>query len=154
MATMPPVHDMAPSHAYPNEEGRILQQPFPFPPMLIPPPQMDHAENIPTDLRVLSTKTGCPCTTPNPDEPQNLAYRPRYNETKGNSDHSDNDSDTEIDLTSHSSKDDELRESERLANRIANSIFRSTQAVLQDMVPNDLSLNSIKNIGSRSTIQM
>ncbi|XP_028170296.1 retinal homeobox protein Rx1 [Ostrinia nubilalis] len=138
MPTMPPaVHDMPPP-MYGNEDGRILQQPFPFAPMMMNPP-MDNSEIVPTDLRM---SKNCPCATPmshQVDEPQNLAYKPRHDKE------SDSESDTEIDLTSHSSKDDDLRESERLANRIATSIFRS-DTVLHELVPNDLSLGSVKNV--------
>lgn len=139
------VHDIPPPMPYSNDDGRILQQPaFSFPPLLMPP-QMDNNEIVPTDLRVMSSKNTNPChcaTTQDLEEPQNLAYRPRREKEI-----SDSDSDTEIDLTSHSSKDDDLRESERLANRIATSIFRS-DTVLHELVPNDLSLNTAKNIGS------
>lgn len=68
---------------------------------------------------------------------------------------SDNDSDAEIDLTSHSSKDDDLRDSERLASRIATSIFRGTDMVLHDLVPNDLSLGAAKSLNStRNSVSM
>lgn len=112
------------------------QQPFSFTPLMMP--QMDHTEITPTDLRVLNTKN-CPCPQ-EIEEPQNLAYHQRE----------DSDSDAEIDLTSHS-KDDELRESERLANRIATSMFR-TDAVLHDLVPNDLSL--VRNSERRNNLSM
>ncbi|XP_041987292.1 homeobox protein aristaless-like 3 [Aricia agestis] len=130
-----PTHDIPPMHY--NEEGRMMQ-PFPFPPLLMP--QMDNSEVAPTDLRVMPPKTSnCHCVTPNQEEgPQDLAY-PRRKE-------SDSESDSEIDLTSHS-KDDDLRESERLANRIATSIFRS-DAVLHDLMPNDLSMG-MKNVNDR-----
>ncbi|XP_059053977.1 homeobox protein prophet of Pit-1 [Achroia grisella] len=130
-----PPHDIS-SQIYGNEDGRMLQQPFAFPPLLMTP-QIDNSEIVPTDLRVM-TKNHCPCAT-SMEEPQNLAYRPRRDKET-----SDSDSDTEIDLTSHSSKDDDLRESERLANRIATGIFRSN-TVLHDLVPNDLSLGSLKH---------
>ncbi|XP_013146803.1 PREDICTED: aristaless-related homeobox protein [Papilio polytes] len=142
----PPVHEMPPPMQYTNEDSRMMQQPFPFPPLLMPQ-QMDN-EIVPTDLRVMTSKTpNCHCgpTVQDLDEPQNLAYRPR----EDLKDTSDSDSDTEIDLTSHSSKDDDLRESERLANRIATSIFRS-DTVLHDLVPNDLSLGAVKNINDRN----
>lgn len=116
------------------EDSRIMQQPFPFPPLLMNP-HMDN-EITPTDLRVLAAKNPCPCAT-EVEEPQNLAYRPQRREKE-----SDSESDTEIDLTSHS-KDDDLRESERLANRIATRIFRS-DSMLHDLVPNDLSLGALK----------
>jgi hypothetical protein len=133
---MPPaVHDISPP-MYGSEDGRILQQPFPFPPLLMNQP-MD-SDIVPTDLRVMSKNCPCNNQVQDMDEPQNLAYRPRRDKE------SDSESDTEIDLTSHSSKDDDLRESERLANRIATSIFRS-DTVLHELVPNDLSLASIKN---------
>ncbi|KAM3966358.1 uncharacterized protein ACR2FA_012667 [Aphomia sociella] len=135
-------HDI-PSQMYGNEDGRILQQPFAFPPLLMSP-HIDNSEIIPTDLRVMS-KNSCPCTTPM-EEPQNLAYRPRRDKET-----SDSDSDTEIDLTSHSSKDDDIRESERLANKIGTSIFRN-DTVLHDLVPNDLSLSSIKNVNGERSI--
>lgn len=96
------------------------------------------SEITPTDLRMIPKN--CPCSAKDIEEPQNLAYRPREDDNS--------DSDTEIDLTSHS-KDDDLRESERLASRIATSMFRS-DAVLHDMVPNDLSLSAIKN-GDRNS---
>ncbi|KPI97264.1 PREDICTED: retinal homeobox protein Rx2 [Papilio xuthus] len=143
----PPVHEMPPPMQYTNEENRMMQQPFPFPPLLM----QQHMDNeiVPTDLRVMSSKTtnNCHCgpTVQDLNEPQNLAYRPR----EDLKDTSDSDSDTEIDLTSHSSKDDDLRESERLANRIATSIFRS-DTVLHDLVPNDLSLGAVKNINERN----
>ncbi|CAG9793974.1 unnamed protein product [Diatraea saccharalis] len=132
----PAIHDMPPQ-MYGNEDGRILQQPFPFPPMIMNQ-QIESTDIVPTDLRVIPKN--CPCTTTihNIEEPQNLAYRSRREKDN------DSESDTEIDLTSHSSKDDDLRESERLANRIATNIFRS-DTVLHDLVPNDLSLGSIKN---------
>lgn len=114
-----------------------MQQPFPFSSMLMPQ-QID--EQIPTDLRVMAPKNPCPCGN-KLEEPQNLAFRPQIRDIKDNE---DSDSDAEIDLTSHSSKDDDLRESERLANRIATSIFRN-DTVLHDLVPNDLSLGAIKN---------
>ncbi|XP_053606902.1 retinal homeobox protein Rx-like [Plodia interpunctella] len=143
-------HDIPPP-MYTPEENRILQQPFPFPPMLMPP-QMDSPEVVPTDLRVIS-KNPCPCenSSQDVDEPQNLAYRRREKD-------SDSETDTEIDLTSHSSKDDDLRDSERLASRIATSIFRS-DTVLHELVPNDLSLGPGKNAGdnrsmSRNNISM
>lgn len=141
---MPTAHDIPPP-MYGTEDGRILQQPFSFPPMLMSS-QMDNAEVTPTDLRVMS-KNSCPCATSvqDMDEPQNLAYRRREKES------SESDSDTEIDLTSHSSKDDDLRESERLASRIATSIFRS-DTVLHDLVPNDLSLGSVKNVGGERIV--
>lgn len=149
----PPMHEMPHNTCY--DEGRAIPQNFPFPPLLLAP-QIDNTDNIPTDLRILAPKnsTGCPCNTQtqNNEEPQNLAYRPPFINPKNASD-SDNDSDAEIDLTSHSSRDDDLRESERLANRIANSIFRS-DTVLQDMVPNDLSLNSVKNVSRANTVPM
>ncbi|XP_026762752.2 homeobox protein aristaless-like 3 [Galleria mellonella] len=137
-----PAHDIS-SQMYGNEDGRILQQPFPFPPLLMSP-QMDNSEIVPTDLRVMA-KNPCPCAT-SMEEPQNLAYRQRRDKET-----SDSDSDTEIDLTSHSSKDDDIRESERLANRIATGIFRS-DTVLHDLVPNDLSLGSLKNGNSERNI--
>lgn len=140
MPPMPPaVHEMPPP-MYGNDDGRILQQPFPFPSMLMNA-QMDNGDIVPTDLRVMSKN--CPCAVPEVDEPQNLAYRPRREKE------SDSESDTEIDLTSHSSKDDDLRDSERLANRIATSIFRS-DTVLHELVPNDLSLGAIKNGSDRN----
>ncbi|CAF4756791.1 unnamed protein product [Pieris macdunnoughi] len=126
---MPP-HEMPPM-PYPTEDGRMMQQPY-FSPLMMPP--IDSTDIVPTDLRV-PTKNNCHCV---PEEPQNLAYRPRRDKE------SDSDSDSEIDLTSHS-KDDDLRESERLANRIATSIFRS-DTVLHDLVPNDLSMGTAKNI--------
>lgn len=132
----PPPHDMPPPMPY-SDDGRIMQQPFPFSSMLMPQ-QID--EQIPTDLRVMASKNLCPCET-KLEEPKNLACRPQIRDVKGNE---DSDSDAEIDLTSHSSKDDDLRESERLANRIATSIFRS-DTVLHDLVPNDLSLGAIKS---------
>lgn len=139
-----PTHEIPPPMPY-SDDGRIMQQPFSFPPMLMPP---QHDEQIPTDLRIISKN--CPYANPE-EEPQNLACRPQRYETKENT---DSDSDTEIDLTSHSSKDDDLRESERLAKRIATSIFRS-DTVLHDLVPNDLSLGAIKNNGiSRSNVSM
>ncbi|KAG6444737.1 homeobox protein aristaless-like 3 [Manduca sexta] len=146
MPPMPAVHDMQAPLGY-NEDGRIMQPPFPFSPLLMTP-QMD-PEMAPTDLRVMGTKNPCACTA-EVDEPQNLAYRPQRRDKE-----SDSDSDAEIDLTSHSSKDDDLRESERLANRIATSIFRS-DTVLHDLVPNDLSLGSVKNDRSisRSNLSM
>ncbi|XP_063363259.1 retinal homeobox protein Rx3-like [Cydia amplana] len=139
---MPPIHDIPPPMPYANDE-RMLQQPtFPFPPLLMQqPPQMEN-ENVPTDLRM---SKNCPCATVDMDEPQNLAYRQRTEAKE-----SESDSDTEIDLTSHSSKDDDLRESERLANRIATSIFRS-DTVLHDLVPNDLSLG-VKNASNDRNI--
>ncbi|XP_021193290.3 paired box protein 6 homolog [Helicoverpa armigera] len=126
------VHEM-PQMPY-NDDGRMMQQPFSFPPLMMPQ-QME--SEIPTDLRVMS-KPNCPCGTSvqDMDEPQNLAYRPPRREKET----SDSDTDTEIDLTSHS-KDDDIRESERLASRIATSIFRS-DTVLHDMMPNDLSLGA------------
>ncbi|XP_075978703.1 uncharacterized protein LOC142978236 [Anticarsia gemmatalis] len=140
MDTLPPVnpnvHDLPPM-PYGTDDGRMLQQPFGFPPLLMPQ-QMD-SEIVPTDLRVMSKPNNpCPCGTSvqDMDEPQNLAYRRRDKD-------SDSDSDTEIDLTSHS-KDDDIRESERLASRIATSIFRS-DTVLHDLVPNDLSLGAKNN---------
>lgn len=120
--------------AYRTEER--YQQPFSFAPLMMPP--IDNTEITPTDLRVMTAKN-CPCPE-DVAEPQNLAYHQRE----------DSDSDAEIDLTSHS-KDDELRESERLANRIATSIFRS-DAVLHDLVPNDLSL--VKNGERRNNLSM
>ncbi|CAH0729916.1 unnamed protein product, partial [Brenthis ino] len=117
-------HEMPPMQ-YSGEDNRMMQQAFPFPPLL-----MTHeSELAPTDLRVM-TKNNCHCTE-DIDEPQNLAYR-RRTQT------SDSESDTEIDLTSHS-KDDDIRESERLAKRIATNIFRS-DTVLHDLLPNDLSM--------------
>lgn len=125
---IPSQHELPPM-SY-SEDGRMMQ-PFPFPPMMLPPQQID--DQTPTDLRVMAAKNPCPCVN---DEPQNLACRPKENE--------ESDSDTEIDLTSHSSRDDDLRESERLASRIATSIFRS-DTVLHDLIPNDLSLGASKN---------
>ncbi|XP_013190616.2 homeobox protein aristaless-like 3 [Amyelois transitella] len=138
-----PTHEIPPP-IYNSEDNRMLQQPFPFPPILMPP-QMDNSEVAPTDLRVIS-KNPCACATSvqNMDEPQNLAYRRQEKE-------SDSESDTEIDLTSHSSKDDDLRDSERLASRIATSIFRS-DTVLNELVPNDLSLGSGRNSGENRNI--
>ncbi|XP_004931665.1 homeobox protein orthopedia [Bombyx mori] len=134
-----PPHDLPIPMPY-NEEARMMQQSFPFTSLLMP--QMD-SEVAPTDLRVLAGKN-CPC---NEEEPQDLAYRPRRERE------SDTDSDAEIDLTSHSSKDDDLRESERLANRIATSIFRS-DTVLQDLVPNDLSLANKGNDRNQNGVSM
>ncbi|RVE47861.1 hypothetical protein evm_007492 [Chilo suppressalis] len=138
--SLPPVstaiHDMPPQ-MYGSEDGRILQPPFPFPPMIMNQ-SMDNTDIAPTDLRVLSKNCPCATSVQNLEEPQNLAYRARREKD------TDSESDTEIDLTSHSSKDDDLRESERLANRIATNIFRS-DTVLHDLVPNDLSLGSVKN---------
>lgn len=143
----PPIHDMPPPMPYGSEDGRMMQQPFPFPPLLMP--QQMESDIVPTDLRVMTAKNpaNCHCapSVQDLDEPQNLAYRPREDEKHG----TDSDSDTEIDLTSHSSRDDDLRESERLANRIATSIFRS-DTVLHDLVPNDLSLGAVKNINERN----
>ncbi|KOB79244.1 Dorsal root ganglia homeobox protein [Operophtera brumata] len=136
MHSIPP-HDMPPPMPY-SGDGRVMHQSFPFSSMLMPPQQAD--EQIPTDLRVMAPKNPCPCGT-KVEEPQNLACRPPIRDVK---EHETSDSDTEIDLTSHSSKDDDLRESERLANRIATSIFRS-DTVLHDLVPNDLSLGAIKS---------
>lgn len=126
------VHDLPPM-PYASDDSRMMQQSFAFPPLLMSQ-QMD-SEIVPTDLRVMSKPNACPCGTSvqDLDEPQNLAYRRREKD-------SDSDSDTEIDLTSHS-KDDDIRESERLASRIATSIFRS-DTVLHDLVPNDLSLGA------------
>lgn len=133
----PMTHDIPPPMHY-NEDNRMMQ-PFPFPPLLMSP-QMDNSEVAPTDLRVMPPKP-CHCGTSGEqiEEPQNLAY-PRRKD-------SDSESDSEIDLTSHS-KDDDLRESERLAKRIATSIFRS-DAVLHDLLPNDLSM-SMKNVSDRN----
>ncbi|KAL4712003.1 hypothetical protein ACJJTC_003670 [Scirpophaga incertulas] len=131
---LPPMPPAVHEPMYPSDEGRILQQPF-FPPLLMNPPM--ESDIVPTDLRVMSKS--CPCANNvNVEEPQNLAYHARRDKE------SDSESDTEIDLTSHSSKDDDLRESERLANRIATSIFRN-DTVLHELVPNDLSIGSIKN---------
>ncbi|KAJ8713600.1 hypothetical protein PYW07_013970 [Mythimna separata] len=129
----PNVHELPPM-GY-SDDGRMMQQPFSFPPMMMS--QQMEAE-IPTDLRVMSKPNPCPCGTSvqDMDEPQNLAYRPQRRDKEA----SDSDTDTEIDLTSHS-KDDDIRESERLASRIATSIFRS-DTVLHDMMPNDLSLGT------------
>ncbi|CAH0584416.1 unnamed protein product [Chrysodeixis includens] len=129
----PNVHEMAPMPN--NEDGRMMQQPFAFPPLLMTQ-QMD-PEVVPTDLRVMSKPNPCACGTSvqDMDQPQNLAYRQRRDKEA-----SDSDTDTEIDLTSHS-KDDDIRESERLASRIATSMFRS-DTVLHDMMPNDLSLGA------------
>ncbi|XP_050351606.1 retinal homeobox protein Rx3 [Nymphalis io] len=142
MPAIPP-HDIPPPMPYANEDGRMMQQaPFPFPPLLMTP-QLDN-EVVPTDLRVMTSKNNpCHCGTSGEeiDEPQNLAYRRRNHEA------SDSESDTEIDLTSHS-KEDDLRESERLAKRIATNIFRS-DAVLHDLLPNDLSMG-MKNINERN----
>ncbi|XP_045495751.1 retinal homeobox protein Rx1 [Colias croceus] len=133
-------HEMPPM-PYPNEDGRMMQQPYPFPPLLMP--QLDATDNVPTDLRVPNKNTNCHCVPI--EEPQNLAYPRREKET------SESDSDSEIDLTSHS-KDDDLRESERLANRIATSIFRS-DTVLHDLVPNDLSMGTSKNVPIDRTLR-
>ncbi|CAB3247639.1 unnamed protein product [Arctia plantaginis] len=136
LPSLPPnVHDL-PTMSYGNDDGRMIQQPFTFPPLMMPQP-ID-SEIVPTDLRVMA-KPNCPCGTSVQDvnEPQNLAYRRREKE-------SDSESDTEIDLTSHS-KDDDIRESERLASHIATSIFRS-DTILHDLVPNDL---STKNTNDR-----
>lgn len=139
-----PSHDggIHPPMPYGSEDGRMLQQPpFPFPPLLMPS-QLDNSEAVPTDLRVMAPKNPCHCgTSEEIDEPQNLVYRRR------NDDASDSESDTEIDLTSHS-KDDDLRESERLANRIATNIFRS-DTVLHDLLPNDLSMG-VKGASDRN----
>lgn len=151
-ALPPPSHEIPPLMPY-ADDGRIIQQPFAFPPLLMNPQQID--EQIPTDLRVMPPKNSCPCGT-GLEEPQNLAYRQAHMVKRDTKENTDSESDTEIDLTSHSSKDDDLRESERLANRIATSIFRS-DTVLHDLVPNDLSLGSIKNndrIMSRDNISM
>lgn len=138
----PPSHDIPPPMPY-ADDGRMMQQPFAFPPLMMPPQQID--EQIPTDLRVMPPKVNpCACGT-EMEEPQNLAYRQQAQVAKRDTkENTDSDSDTEIDLTSHSSRDDDLRESERLANRIATSIFRS-DTVLHDLVPNDLSVGAIKN---------
>ncbi|VVD03243.1 unnamed protein product [Leptidea sinapis] len=141
--SMPEHAPTIPSHdiplSYSNEEPRMMQQPF-FSPMLMPPVDTDV---VPTDLRLPSKNTNCHCASvPEMDEPQNLAYR--------REEMSDSDSDTEIDLTSHS-KDDDLRESERLANRIATSIFRS-DAVLHDLVPNDLSMGTAKSVPNHRNV--
>lgn len=147
MPSIPP-HEMPPPMPY-SDGGRAMHQPFPFSSMLMAPHQID--EQIPTDLRVMTPKNPCPCGT-KLEEPQNLACRLPIRDVK---EHETSDSDTEIDLTSHSSKDDDLRESERLANRIATSIFRN-DTVLHDLVPNDLSLGAIKssdrNINSNSNV--
>lgn len=139
--TLPPMPHEIPPVPYANEESRMLQQPFPFSQLLLPPQQME-SEIVPTDLRVVTPKNPCPCGTSlqESEEPQNLAYRPQRRDLK---EASESDSDAEIDLTSHS-KDDDIRESERLANRIATSIFRS-DTVLHELVPNDLSLGSVKS---------
>lgn len=147
---MPPMTTMheipPPPMPYANDDRMLQQQTsFPFPPLLMPPTIEN--ENVPTDLRVMTSKN-CPCATVQDlDEPQNLAYRSQRHEIK----ESESDSDAEIDLTSHSSKDDDLRESERLANRIATSIFRS-DTVLHDLVPNDLSLGAVKNGSNVSSL--
>ncbi|KAJ0178175.1 hypothetical protein K1T71_005998 [Dendrolimus kikuchii] len=143
---LPPMPHEMPPVSYANDESRMLQQPFPFSPLLMAPQQMD-SEVVPTDLRVVTPKNPCPCGTSlqNSEEPQNLAYRPQRRDLK---DTSDSDSDAEIDLTSHS-KDDDLRESERLANRIATNIFRS-DTVLHELVPNDLSLSTVKSGNDRN----
>ncbi|XP_035445180.2 retinal homeobox protein Rx-A [Spodoptera frugiperda] len=138
----PNVHELPPMPY--NEEGRMMQQPFTFPPMMMPQPI--EPEIVPTDLRVMSKPNPCPCGT-SVDEPQNLAYRQQSQDKE-----SDSDTDTEIDLTSHS-KDDDIRESERLANRIATSIFRS-DTVLHDMMPNDLSLATKNNDRVRSNVSI
>ncbi|KAI5637130.1 homeobox protein orthopedia [Phthorimaea operculella] len=137
---MPENHPNMPPHEIPPPYGSDERfQQFPFPPLLMQQPM--ESEIGPTDLRVLPPKN-CPCT-PQAEEPQNLAYRREDDNS---------DSDAEIDLTSHS-KDDDLRESERLANRIATSMFRS-DTVLHDLVPNDLSLakngveRNVKNLSS------
>ncbi|KAI8426102.1 hypothetical protein MSG28_005061 [Choristoneura fumiferana] len=147
MPSMPPMHEIPPPPIpYANDERMLQQQTsFPFPPLLMP--QSIENENVPTDLRVMTSKN-CPCAAVQDlDEPQNLAYRSQRHEIK----ESESDSDAEIDLTSHSSKDDDLRESERLANRIATSIFRS-DTVLNDLVPNDLSLGAEKNASHVSNL--
>ncbi|XP_039755662.1 retinal homeobox protein Rx1 [Pararge aegeria] len=137
-----PTHDINQPMPYGNDDGRMMQQPpFPFPPLLMQS-QLDNNEVVPTDLRMITSKNPCHCGTPEViDEPQNLAYRRRNDEA------SDSESDTEIDLTSHS-KDDDLRESERLAKRIATNIFRS-DTVLHDLLPNDLSMG-VKGMGDRN----
>ncbi|XP_034831195.1 paired box protein Pax-7 [Maniola hyperantus] len=137
-----PNHEIPPSMPYGSDDGRMMQQPsFPFPPLLMPS-QLDNSEVVPTDLRMIASKNPCHCgTSEEIDEPQNLAYRRRPDEA------SESESDTEIDLTSHS-KDDDLRESERLAKRIATNIFRS-DTVLHDLLPNDLSM-SVKNLSDRN----
>ncbi|KAJ2943681.1 hypothetical protein O0L34_g16794 [Tuta absoluta] len=132
-----PPHEIPPQMPYGNDER--FQQ-FPFPSLLMQQPI--ESDMGPTDLRVLPPKN-YPCTPAQAEEPQNLAYRREDDNS---------DSDAEIDLTSHS-KDDDLRESERLANRIATSMFRS-DTVLHDLVPNDLSLakngaeRNVKNLSS------
>lgn len=129
------IHELPPM-SYNNDDGRMMQQPFAFPTLLMT--QQMESEIVPTDLRVMAKPNSCPCGTSVQDmnEPQNLAYRPQSRDKEP----SDSDTDTEIDLTSHS-KDDDIRESERLASRIATSIFRS-DTVLHDMMPNDLSLGA------------
>ncbi|CAH2039468.1 unnamed protein product, partial [Iphiclides podalirius] len=144
--SMAPVHDMPPPMQYGAEDGRMMPQPFPFPPLMMQ--QQMESDIVPTDLRVpTKNPASCHCapSVQGLEEPQNLAYRPREDEKNA----TESDSDTEIDLTSHSSKDDDLRESERLANRIATSIFRS-DTVLHDLVPNDLSLGAVKNMNERN----
>lgn len=135
-------HEIPPPMPYGNEERIMQQPPFPFPPLLMSP-QIDNSEAVPTDLRIAAKNNPCHCGNSGQEieEPQNLAYRRRDKEV------SDSESDTEIDLTSHS-KDDDLRESERLANRIATSIFRS-DTVLHDLLPNDLSMG-VKNVNERN----
>ncbi|XP_037975639.2 retinal homeobox protein Rx [Plutella xylostella] len=144
----PPGHEMPPQMPPYGEDSRMLQQPFAFQPMMMHQQHVESNENVPTDLRI-TQKSNCPCAQDS-EQPQDLAFKPQrpYKEASDVSD-----SDTEIDLTSHSSKDDDLRESERLASRIASSIFRASDTVLHDLVPNDLSLGPNKNL-NRNTVTM
>ncbi|CAG9561360.1 unnamed protein product [Danaus chrysippus] len=130
---LPIPHEIPPPMPYANDERILQQPPFPFPPLLMQQ-QMDN-EIAPTDLRMAKSNP-CHCTGEEINEPENLAYRKRSDDV------SDSESDTEIDLTSHS-KDDDLRESERLAKRIATNMFRS-DTVLHDLLPNDLTM-AVKN---------
>lgn len=142
--------DMPPPIHYRNED-RMHAPAFPFPPLMMHQPHVNSPENGPTDLRIVAPKSNCPYAPPT-DEPENLAFKPR---PPPPSDVSDNDSDAEIDLTSHSSKDDDLRDSERLASKMATSIFSRTDAVLHDLVPNDLSLGAAKSLNNpRNSVSM
>ncbi|GBP40113.1 hypothetical protein EVAR_33689_1 [Eumeta japonica] len=136
---IPGIHEMP--MLYNNDEGRMMQPPFAFPPLMINPQQIDNS--LTTDLRVMTAKNAnfCPCEA---NEDKSIVYRSQSGLKNKSDDSSDHDTDTEIDLTSHSSRDDDFRECS--ATPLTNGAYRGSDAVLDDAVPNDLSLGSAKNL--------
>lgn len=119
-----------------NQERNDLHQPtgvsnFSLSGILAKPKSPENACSVPTDLSMM-VKT-CPCPEGDYQTEAGMMDRNRSD------DNSEDDSDAEIDLTSHGGKDD-VRQ-----NHYMNGGGSESGPILNDMVPNDLSMHCNKN---------